>query len=170
MEKWKEVFGYDILYEVSDEGRVRTRYSRTSGYTEEYREVRPTDNGNGYLRFNWKTNGVQKTVYLHKLVASAFLENKRNLSEVNHKNENKYDNRAENLEWCTHKENCMYGTRNIRTACKKRIAVRNVETGEIYNSAKEAALENGVCVTAISNCLNGRSETSGGYHWEYANV
>lgn len=55
MENWKEVYGFRYLYEVSDLGRVRTKYVKGKGYTSEYHIVEPLDNGNGYKRFNWRT-------------------------------------------------------------------------------------------------------------------
>lgn len=167
MEQWKEVLGYDVLYEVSNLGRVRTRYNRYKGYTNSYYYLEPCDNGHGYLRFNWKLNGIQKTVYLHRLVALAFLDNKNNYEDVNHKDENKMNNCVENLEWVTHKDNCNYGTRNIRSGSKTAIKIRCVETGEVFNSVKEASIKYQVGITAISNCLNGRSKSCCGYVWEY---
>lgn len=167
MEIWKEILGYDVLYEVSNFGRVRTRYNCFKGYTNEYFYLKPCDNGNGYLRFNWKINGKQKTVYLHRLVALYFLPNDKNYCEVNHKDENKKNNCVENLEWCNHKHNCNYGTRNKRTGEKHTKKIKCVETGIIYNSLKDVSEKMNVVKSAINNCLNGRSKTCGGYSWEY---
>lgn len=170
MEEWKEVLGFDVLYEVSNLGRVRTRYSKEKGYTKEYRFVEPTDNGKGYMRFNWKLNGRSKTVYLHRLVAEYFIFNPEGLTEVNHKDENKSNNSADNLEWCTHLYNCEYGTRNIRTAALNSKKIICVETGMIYDSVTDAAKRFGVCITSMSNCLNGRSKSCSGYTWRYLDV
>ena len=167
MEQWKEVFGYDTLYEVSNLGRVRTRYNRFTGYAKEYTYLEPIDNGNGYLRFNWFLNGKQKTVYLHRLVADAFLDNPNNYVEVNHKDENKLNNTVDNLEWCDHNYNCTYGTRNKRIGESFVLKVKCIETGIIYNSLKEAAEQMNVVQSAINNCLKGRSKTCCGYKWEY---
>lgn len=170
MEVWKEILGFDILYEVSNLGRVRTRYFKERGYTFEYRFLKPVDNGNGYLRFNWKLNGKQKTVYLHKLVATAFVENPNGYKEVNHLDENKKNNYADNLQWVSHVENCNHGTRNKRVAEKTSKSILCVETGIKYKSVSEAAHYMGIVKTAISNCLNGRSNTAAGYHWGYVDV
>jgi hypothetical protein len=169
-EEWKEVLGFDILYEVSNLGRVRTRYDEKKGYTKEYRFVSPRDNGHGYLCFNWKQKKHQRTVYLHRLVAENFVENPNRHTEINHKDEDKTNNRAENLEWCEHKYNCNYGTRNQRSATSKKKPVECIETGAVYSSANEAARQNGICKTAILNCIHGRTKTSGGYTWRFANV
>ena len=167
MEIWKEVYGFDILYEVSNLGNVRTRYMTDRGYTSEYHECKPLDNGNGYLRFNWRSNNKNRTVYVHRLVAQAFLDNPNGYSEVNHKDENKSNNCVDNLEWCSHVYNQNYGTAKIRRAEKTRVKVKCNETGIIYPSLDEAAEDMNVVKSAISNCLNGRSKSSCGYTWSY---
>ena len=166
-ERWKEVFGYDVLYEISDSGRLRTKHHGRQGYLNRYRYVEPVDNGHGYLKFNFMKSGIQKTVYVHKLVADAFVENPNGYAEVNHIDENKANNRFDNLEWCTHKQNCNHGTRNIRSSKKKMMSVRCVETGQVFESIKAAAAYIGVANTALCNCLNKRSKSCCGKTWEY---
>lgn len=168
MEEWKEVYGFDILYEVSNLGNVRTKYVKNKGYTQEYHECKPIDNGNGYLRFNWTSNRKHHTVYIHRLVALAFIDNPNGYPEVNHKDENKSNNAADNLEWCDRTYNANYGTKPERTAQKNKMKIKCNETGIIYGSLKEAATDMNVRNTAISNCLNGRSKSSCGYTWSYA--
>ena len=102
-EKWKPIFGYNGLYEVSDLGRVRSIYSG------EWRVMRPAKNPNGYLFVNLKRDGRQKNFYIHRLVAQAFIENDNIFNtEINHINECKSDNRASNLEWCDRSYNLAY--------------------------------------------------------------
>ena len=170
IEEWREVFGYDILFEVSNVGEVRTKHHGKKGYQKEYRIIAPVDNGSGYLKINVPQNNKQKTVYIHKLVAEAFVPNPEGLSEVNHIDENKNNNSADNLEWCTHKYNCQYGTRNERTAQKRMKRVMCNETNVVFESLEEAAKAFGVCKTAIANCLKGRSKTCAGHTWSYADV
>lgn len=167
MEEWREVLGYDTLYEVSNFGRVRTRRNGVLGYQNEYRMVEPRDNGKGYLAFNWKVGGRQKTAYVHRLVAEAFIPNPEKLEDVNHKDENKENNHVDNLEWVSHRYNCNYGNRNVKTAHKNSKPVICLETGVKYESATSAAEQLGICVTSITNCLNGRSKSCMGYHWRY---
>ena len=167
-EEWREVYGYDVLYEVSNTGKVRTKHHGKCGYKSEYRFIKPVNNGNGYMRFNFMQGGKQKTVYLHRLVAEYFVENTNGYTEVNHIDEDKTNNDASNLEWCTHLYNCNYGTRNERAAAKTGKKIICVETGQIYESTAKAAKALGVGSTAISNCLNGRTATSCGYTWKYA--
>lgn len=164
-EEWKEVYGFDILFEISNKGRVRTKHHGKQGYKKEYRYIEPTDNGNGYLRMNVRQNNHPKTIYIHRLVADAFVENPNKYCEVNHKDENKHNNVAENLEWCLHRYNCNYGTRNEKCGGKKQIRCK--ETGIIYESVKHASDVFNVGKTALSNCLKGRSKTCAGYSWEY---
>lgn len=170
MEVWKEVYGFNVLYEISNLGRVRTKYSPGGFYTGEYVYLSPSDNGHGYQRFNWSTGKTNQTVYVHKLVAQAFIPNPNGYDEVNHKDENKSNNASSNLEWCSHRYNAAYGTRNIRASEKRCVKVECVETGVIYNSVKEAAVRHGVGITAISNCLNGRAKSCAGKTWRRVNV
>lgn len=167
MEEWKEVYGFDVLYEVSNLGNVRTKYVKNKGYTQEYHECKPIDNGNGYLRFNWTSNRKHHTVYVHRLVAQYFIDNPEGYNEVNHIDENKTNNAASNLEWCNHNYNSNYGTKNIRAAKKTRRKIRCNETGIVYDSLKAASEDMEICKTAISNCLNNRSKSSCGYTWSY---
>lgn len=169
-EEWKEVFGFDILFEVSNMGKVRTKHHGKTGYQKEYRFIAQADNGSGYLRINIPQSGKQKTIYIHKLVAEAFISNPEALSEVNHIDENKSNNRADNLEWCSHKYNCQYGTRNQKVSQKNRKRVVCNETKIVFESLGEAAKAFDVCDTAIANCLKGRSKTCAGHTWSYADV
>ena len=107
-EIWKNIAGYEGLYEVSSFGRVRSlRFGKT-------KILKPGKNKKGYLRVSLCKNGKQKTFFVHRLVAQAFLENPQNLPQINHKDENKQNNRLENLEWCSCDYNNNYGTRNER--------------------------------------------------------
>lgn len=99
-ESWKTVIGYDYPYMVSDYGRVLG----TKGIMKQY------DNGYGYLIVEFRQNGKRKHLRVHRLVASAFIPNPENFSEVNHKDENKHNNVVTNLEWCTSGYNKCYGT------------------------------------------------------------
>lgn len=116
-----------------------------------------------------KDNHV-KTYRVHRLVAEAFIPNSDNLPQVNHKDENKLNNSVENLEWCSSKYNLNYGTRKIRFSKSRGKSVKCVETGEIYQSARDASRKTNIYQSSISRCCNGDYgfKTAGGYHWEYA--
>lgn len=102
-EKWKDIFGYDGMYQVSDLGRVR---SRKRG---EWKVMRTGKNHKGYLQLALCKDGKQKSFYVHRLVANAFIPNNdKTKNEINHINEIKTDNRASNIEWCDRSYNLAY--------------------------------------------------------------
>lgn len=102
-ERWRDIDGYDGIYQVSDLGRVR---SKKYG---DWRVKRPRKCKNGYLLIDLYRDKKQKSVYVHRLVASAFIENTDSSKTIiNHINEVKTDNRASNLEWCTASYNMNY--------------------------------------------------------------
>ena len=111
MEEWRAVPGYEGLYEVSSYGRVKSlkRYKSNNGGIPLIKEriLKPYNDKKGYLNVRLRN----KNFKVHRLVAQAFIPNPNNLPQVNHKNEDKSDNRVDNLEWCTAKYNNTYGTR-----------------------------------------------------------
>ena len=100
-EKWRDIVGYNGKYQVSNYGRVRNNKQLL---------FKPYPNSCGYLRVGLRRNGVLHREFVHRLVAEAFINNPYNLPVVNHKNEDKEDNRAVNLEWMSISDNLNYGT------------------------------------------------------------
>ena len=126
-EEWRPIEGYEGLYEISSYGRVRSLDKYVKSKSESYRlhkgkVLSPEKNTRGYLSVVLSYNGKHKTITVHRLVAQAFLPNPDNLPEINHKDEDKTNNNVTNLEWCDHKYNVNYGTRNIRA---KETAIKN---------------------------------------------
>ena len=131
MEEWKAIKGYEGLYEVSNFGRIKSlsrivtlegrwgKYSRTKG---ERIMAQMLDGQKHYLMVSLCKNGTVKRYLVHRLVAQAFVENPYNLPEVNHKDENKTNNHFENLEWCTHQYNSIYGTRKAASRGERNAA------------------------------------------------
>jgi hypothetical protein len=113
MEVWKDVVGYEGIYQVSNLGNVK-RISKTRGVNIKYKNdyiLKPMDNGKGYLRVKLTNNGISKRVMLHRIIAEAFIPNTNNKKVVNHINCNLKDNSIENLEWCTQSENCLHAVK-----------------------------------------------------------
>lgn len=114
-EIWKDVKGYEGLYQVSNLGRVKSldRIDR-KGRLRKGRILKPSSNGRGYLNVCLTVDNIPHTIKVHRLVAEAFISNPDNLPQVNHKDEIKTNNHADNLEWCTAEYNSNYGSRNVR--------------------------------------------------------
>lgn len=124
--------------------------------------------------------GKPKWVAVHRIVAQAFLPNPENLPQVNHKNEIKTDNRAENLEWCSCSYNINYGKRNDTVSKKlmehktktvgRKIRQLDRETGEtirVWDSMHQIERELGISHSSICRCCTGRRKTQGGFRWAY---
>lgn len=107
-EEWRAINeeGYEGLYEVSNQGRIR---NRTTG-----RIMKLYHNGKGYLKVDLCCLGKVKKFYVHRLVAKAFIENPEGYEIINHKDENPMNNNVSNLEWCTYEYNLNYGTAQER--------------------------------------------------------
>ena len=103
MEEWKNIIGYEGLYEVSNKGNVRNVRRNTL--------LKLSKNKYGYIQVYLYKNGIRKGFKVHRLVAQAFILNPDNLPQVNHRDENPGNNNVDNLEWCTHKYNVNYGHR-----------------------------------------------------------
>ena len=114
-EEWRDIKGYEGRYQVSNLGRVK---SLNYNHTSREKILKAREDKVGYLYLNLYKNNKRKTHKVHRLVAQAFIENPNNYPQVNHKDENKSNNRVENLEWCTHRYNLNYGTRNQRASEK----------------------------------------------------
>ena len=123
MEEWKEIPGYEGLYEVSNTGQVRSldRYDNRNCFRKG-KVLSPGKDTNGYLQVILSCNGKHKSIKVHRLIAQAFIPNPDNLPEINHKNEDKTNNRVDNLEWCDATYNINYGTARIRG---KETAIKN---------------------------------------------
>ena len=128
MDRWKDILGYEGKYQISDSGEVK-RLSYTYKDTWGCGRVRvmperlvcATIGKGGYKMVDLHFCGVRKRMYVHRLVAQAFIPNPNNLPQVNHKDENKLNNCVSNLEWCTHAYNQRYGTKNERMVQTRRL-------------------------------------------------
>ena len=179
-EIWKDIKGFEGYYQVSNMGRVKSleRMKRSGrGYYKAPEKIRKGRKDiDGYLFLTLHKDGKRKTCKIHRLVAQAFIENPQNLQEVNHKNEDKTDNRVENLEWCSRSYNINYGARNKKAG--KKISEKNSkpifsvdkESGLFmwWKSAKEAERCIGIASSNICACCKGKVKSAGGHIWFYA--
>lgn len=176
-EVWKDIAGYEGLYQVSNLGNVRSLDHYASNGVKEIlykgNVLKWHRNKNGYWTVLLCKKSKTKRKYIHRLVAEAFLDNADNLSEVNHKDENKKNNCVENLEWCTTKYNVNYGTHQEKRAVSRGMAVVQYDlSGNLINeyySARKAASMIGKKYgsTPIMECCKGKRRTAYGHIWKY---
>lgn len=166
-EIWKDAPGYEKHYMVSNLGRV---YSK---HTKKLRAFSQDHGGYDRLTIMIRKEGINCSVGVHRLVAQAFIPNPDNLPEVNHKDENKHNNAASNLEWCSRAYNANYGTikERISKALGKPIIQLSLDGQFIarYDGAKQAARQLGFSDTPIINCANKNYKTSYGFKWVWEN-
>lgn len=165
IEEWREVPGYEGLYEVSDLGRVRRNGKILKPYKDTW----------GYLSVSLSKNGIRRVVSVHRLVAYAFIPNPNNYPQINHRDENKTNNAVENLEWCTCEYNQNYGTRNERISEKnsKPVLQFDLQGNFIreWPSGLKVEEETGIDSGSISKCCQGRYgfKTAGSFIWKFKN-
>lgn len=185
-EEWRDIKGLEGRYQVSNLGRVRSvsRWVNNNGgkrYVES-RILSLTSKPNGYICI--RIRNPQSCNYVHRLVAEAFLPNPDNLPCINHKDEDRTNNRVDNLEWCTAKYNVNYGQHNAKVIeslknsekrksfykrRSKGVIQFDPDTNEIIkewesvNSTKQA----GYNISAISMCCNNLRRSAYGYGWRF---
>lgn len=177
-ETWKDIQGYEGLYQVSNLGRVRSldrviHYKNGverlyKGHILPQRKRRSSDN---YLSVSLHKNNTPKTCVVHRLVAIAFIPNPDNLPQVNHKDENQENNCVSNLEWVTAFDNMHYKglIERINKKATKPVNAYDKEGNLIYSfKSMGEAEKHGFNRYAISANINGRTKTSGGYIWKTA--
>lgn len=168
MEVWKPIIGFENLYEASNIGRIRNLKNN--------RILHGSRIESKYVKYILYKNGIRYYELGHRLIAEAFIPNPENLPQVNHINGRKADNRVNNLEWCTAKDNMIHaiktGLRKPAYGCK---SVQNITTGQIFESAMAAArsvkqeLPNSNTESIMKNikrCCSGKRPTAYKYQWK----
>lgn len=180
-EEWRDIKGYEGLYQVSNLGRVRSldRYTKSRWGTQKLEKgiiMKLSYDRDGYQIICLRRDAKNSRFRVHRLVAEAFIDNPYNYPLINHKDENKANNCVNNLEWCSHKYNVNYGSciekriKKTRNDPHRSKAIRCIETGIIYPSIMEVQRLLGYDASFIGKCCKGRSRyaTAYGYHWEFS--
>lgn len=174
-EIWKDIPEYKGLYQASNLGNIRSldRQITQLGnggntyftYIKKGRVLAQSTQNGGYSVVSISVNAKRKICTVHRLVASAFLDNPNNYREVNHKDGNKQNNNIDNLEWIQHSENIKHSYRELGQIRHYK-PIRCVDTGVIYPSCKEASILTGINKCSINHVINGLNKTAGGMRWE----
>lgn len=180
-EIWKDIIGYEGIYQISNFGRIKS-LDRINcvGHKLHGKIKKAVADKDGYLQVRLSINGLTKTYKVHRLVATAFIDNPLNFPQINHKDENKVNNTANNIEWCDCKYNLNYGTARDRIkhhidyleiGRKRSKAVLQIgpngKVVKLWRSGVEASKSLNIDLSTLYNCCNGKRKTAGGYKWKY---
>lgn len=176
-EIWKDIKGYEGLYQISNLGVVRSLDRITpDGKHIKGRLLKPHSNGR-YIQYALCKDNKVKHLNAHRIVAEHFIPNPDNLPCINHKDENGFNNCVENLEWCTQKYNVNYGTgiqRRIESQTNhlsfSKIVLQYTLDGVFiaeYPSTMEIQRKLGFANQHISRCCRGKQKYAYGYLWRY---
>lgn len=189
-EVWKDIKGYEGVYQVSNLGNVKSlNYGRTG--IEHNLKQKIYGSGSGYYYVGLSMYGKVRMLRVHRLVAEAFIPNPQNLPQINHKDENHFNNNVDNLEWCDEVYNANYGTRKRRIAetrqkkygftpswekekikneklelKKIKQISKNGQLIKIWDSPLTASIELGIDISSICKCCKGKYKTAGGFIWK----
>ena len=178
-EIWKDIPGYEKLYQVSNLGNIRSLHWNHSNTI---RLLTPFEN-KGYLRIGFRQNHILKNYLVHVLVAKAFIPNPLNKPCVNHIDGNKKNNCVSNLEWVTHKENIQYAIKhNLRPVVCECIHPKGKDNplskkviqisldgsfSKVWDCTKDITDQLGYHGPSIRRCCRGERKTYKGYFWKY---
>lgn len=173
-EDWKDIKGYEGLYQISNLGRIKSveRHDTLGRHVRE-RKLKFQSNKDGYLNVTLRSNNVKKTYLVHRLVAKTFIPNPHGFPEINHKDTIRNNCMASNLEWCDRKYNVNYADAKEKIIKKHQKKVAQIDKygkiKQIFSSIKEASKNIKIPDSNISACCKGKRKTAGGYAWKYIN-
>ena len=167
MEQWKDILGYEGLYKISNKGRVKSlsrKYKHRNGYRTVNESIRTlSKNKDGYMQLALSKEGNKISYGVHRLMAIAFIPNQKNKRTVNHINGDKVDNRIENIEWASDKENihhaCINGLRHSKLTIN--------EVKEIKELLKEKKLKQYEIAKLYGVTKWNITKINTGKHWSY---
>ena len=166
MEVWKDIKGYEGLYQVSNLGRVKSlNYNNTNK-----EKILKSETLRGYIRYHLFKKNKGKHYFLHRLVAEAFIPNPNNYPIINHIDGNPLNNNIDNLEWCTYKYNAEHALKTglvnmysfVMKDKKTKQVIRTFKN--LYELQKEMNFSN---YAHIYTCCKGKRKSAYGYIWEY---
>lgn len=179
-EIWKDIKGYEGLYQISNLGRCRSLdrvINRVKGQSfYKGKILQSMKCTNGYLEYVLNKSGQRKVFLAHRLVAIHFIDNPFNKKEVNHKDENPLNNKVDNLEWVSPQENSNYGSRNLKCRECNRPAFKKVhqytKDGEYirtFECIEDAARFIGIDSSNISRAARGvaNRKYAKGFLWKF---
>lgn len=164
MEEWRDVAGFEGLYEVSNFGRVRHKNGQ---------EIGGSLNSYGYRAYSLFKDGKRYTGKGHRLVAEAFIPNPEGKRSVNHKDGDRDNNFVENLEWATHGENVKHARQELSIDYSVKPVVQSTSNGNvvaIWLNASIASRLLGISSQLISACCRGTAKSTGDYSWRFAEL
>ncbi len=186
MLKIKDIKGFED-YTIDTNGNVFSK--------RKHKYLKQTINRNGYCKVTLQKNKYKKMFSVHRLVAETFIPNPNNLPQVNHIDYDRTNNKINNLEWCTPKENTSWSIKNGRFENMKKINSDRMKKNKVYllgykkaneatkkkiqqfdknnnfikeyESISQASRELGVTIASISYCANGKRKKVGGFIWRF---
>lgn len=174
MEEWRDVEGYNGIYQVSDAGRVRSKWIPSSSSDRQkvahfYHILKPVKASNGYYNVTFcDESGNKKQKSIQRLVAEAFIPNTENKPQVNHIDGDKYNNGVDNLEWATSRENILHAHSNGLTKLPNNARRVMRSDGEVFESIAAGGRSIGhVHGAHVGEVCNGTRRQAGGYGWKY---
>ena len=175
-EIWKDVIGYEGLYQVSNLGRIKALkkcvIQTNRSYIMKEKIIKQNILYSGYYYVNLYKNNKVNRVLVHRVVSQAFIPNTDNKPQVNHKDGNKLNNCVDNLEWVSASENNYHaiktGLRNYNSMSYKICQIKNGIIIATFDSIHDANRKTNISVGNIDSVIKGNRKTAGGFEWKLA--